>query len=197
MAGHAAVPHELLGVGLAVGSVVDGDGSVQPSVDFPWYLPTAHATVRERLRVPDTVPVAVENDANCVALDARRVLSEIPATILALIVTESPYSVGAGIMIQDRLVRGRAGSTGELLVDGHSHSLGDLDTACGTAIRMIDPDYLALALPPGIAPHDLRYTHAAIGDRPVQTLDQSRAALFGAAYLAHRKHVDYIVEGGV
>jgi hypothetical protein len=187
----------LMGVGLAVGSVVDDDGTVHPSVDFPWHVPTAPEVLRRRLSLSDGIPVAVENDANCVALDVRRLLPEIPETILALVVTEAPYSAGAGIMVRDRLVRGRSGSTGELLVDGHSHSIGDLDTACGTAIRMIDPDYLALALPPTIPPEDLAYTYAAIGDRSVQTLDQSRAALFGAAYLAHREHIERIIEGGV
>ena len=194
--GGANTPDELMGVGLAVGSVVDGDGAVHPSADFPWQIVTAVELLRRRLGLSEEVPVSVENDANCVALDTRRVLDEVPETILALVVTESPCSAGAGIMIRDRLVRGRSGSTGELLVDSHPHTIVDIDTACATTVRLLDPDYLALALPPGIAPTDLGDTHTAIGNRPMRTLDQSQAVLFGAAYLAHREHVERIIQGG-
>lgn len=199
-AAKAAPAAAVLGVGIAVGSVVDSTGAIKPSADFPWDVSDAADTFRTIIGrvfpLPPETPVVVENDANCVALDAHRTLPEVPQTIVAFVVTDAPASVGAGLIVDDRLLRGRSGAAGEILASGDGHDRSTVDEACAATVRMLDPDYVTVALPVGVEISRLPAMRRAIGDRPFHTLNQSQAALSGAAYLAYRASIDSIVQGG-
>jgi hypothetical protein len=214
----------ILGVGLSVGSIVDNGGNIIASADFPWSVEVAHKIIAATLALPNDIPILVENDANSVALDARRALPEIPETILGIVVTDSLQTTGAGIMVHDRLVRGWSGSTGELIdptgplntpperaeTTPHpvettpkrvgatpKHPLGEIDRICAATVRFIDPDFVAFAAPLGLELAALPHTTAALRDRPYRWSEQTPAALYGAAYLAHRAGIDQIIGGGV
>jgi len=186
----------ILGVGIAVGSVVDDRGGIRRSADFPWTLEDPVRTFAEILEVPEGVPVVIENDANCIALGVRQSLPVIPTTILGLSITGRPVSAGAGVMFNDRLLRGRSGSAGELLDDAPMHSPEEVDTACATAVRMTDPDVIALALPEGRHLTDFPRLAATAGGRDLYLMNHVEGMLHGAAYLAHRDHIDIIIHGG-
>lgn len=187
---------KILGIGAAVGSVVDGRGRIRRSADFPWTLDDPAATFAEIEGVTDEVPVVIENDANCIALAVRQGMPEAVTTILGLSITGKPVSVGAGIVFENHLLRGRSGSAGELLDDAPVHSRDEVDLACATAVRMIDPDVVALALPDGVDRTGFPRLGQTVSGRELHIMNHVTGTLHGAAYLAYREHTERIIQGG-
>ncbi len=190
----------ILGVGLAVGSVVDRHGAIRPSADFSWALREPAAELKRLFAVDDSVPITVENDANCVALSAvrRRIGYEdgsTPESLLAVLITDAPLSAGVGLLIDDELIRGRTGSSGELLPAGHDHATDDVDRALAAALRLIDPDEVVLARPATISLSQLSRSRVALGDTPLYEVDPVDSILDGAVELAFRASVRHIVQG--
>jgi predicted NBD/HSP70 family sugar kinase len=118
----AGIPaSEVLAITVAVPAPVDHDGR-SPAED--WFWNTTNPGYID-LFGADAELVTVENDANLAAVaegaagDGRDVDSYI-----ALIVGEG---LGAGLMIDGRLVRGRRGAAGELRVLDHVEGVGSAD----------------------------------------------------------------------
>lgn len=190
----------ILGVGLAVGSIVDRDGAIRPSADFSWTVREPGLTLRRLFGVDEVVPVVVENDANCVALSAvrRRIGHGDDSTsesLVAALITDAPLSAGVGLLIDDRLIRGRTGSSGELLPAGGDHSIDDVDRALAAALRLMDPDEVVLARPETVSLSELPRSRDALGDAPLYEVDPVSSVLDGAIELAFRASVHHIVQG--
>lgn len=209
----------LLGIAAAVGSVVDGSGAVRSSADFPYAeddlsgrIARTVADVMPERRDQFGLPV-VENDANCIAVQAAYATSAGETThkgrphtgrppqtasvtgtdnVLSLVFSLDPPTVGAGMVIGDRLWRGSHGSAGELLAADSRHSIADLDYAAAVALRFADPRRLVMSLPAGLAWRDLHRTVREVEAAriPVDLVDGQDAAIQGATLLAYQASLD-------
>ncbi|MGY4645826.1 ROK family transcriptional regulator [Cellulomonas sp. URHB0016] len=124
----AAADRPVLGIGIASPGVIDPDGVVVQAPNRGWYdLPLA-ALLTARL----DVPVHVANDAN------TRALGEFTyghAADTGTIVVTVGEGVGAGLVVDGALVRGRHHAAGEIghvtVVDGDPRDETPLECACG------------------------------------------------------------------
>ncbi|POQ99076.1 hypothetical protein AU468_10685 [Alkalispirochaeta sphaeroplastigenens] len=219
-----AIP--LLGAALAVASVVTPGGDVRASADFPHDLENLPLLLRRGLALAadpggeqrlqgglfqgsplreekGLLPVVVENDANCIAFNAWRRSRLQEEVLLALVFTEDPPSVGAGMVMGGRVWRGARGSAGELLPPSPGHSTEELDRAAATAVRFSDPSRVVISLPdsdPGEGLlGDLHETRRALDESgiTVETVLHRQAALLGAAHLVYEDSLDTILAGEV
>lgn len=137
----------ILGIAVAVASIVDEAGSVLPSADFEFAVPRLGALLSERLG-GQAVPVVVENDANCAAYHAYQAADSAPESVVALVFPESPRTVGSGVVISGNLYRGHRGSAGELLAPSveteHPRSVRSIADAAETVLRFFDPELVAV-----------------------------------------------------
>jgi DNA-binding Lrp family transcriptional regulator len=194
--GSAEVP--LLAAGMAVGSVVDRAGRVRPSADFSHSLPEAPAVLRDAILATGMadgaalLPTVVENDANCIAIQAGQRSFQKAGHVLALVFLREPPSVGAGLLMENRLWRGVHGSAGELLSGGARHTIRDLDRAAAIAIRFADPEHVVVSLPVEMSWEELRATRAVVEEAAVtmESVCYRDEALSGAASLAFRRSVE-------
>ncbi|HEY0217028.1 MAG TPA: ROK family transcriptional regulator [Cellulomonas sp.] len=129
----AAADQHVVGVGIGSPGVIDSDGTVIEAPNRGWYdLPLA-----QRLSDALGVPVHVANDANTHALGE---FTYGGATGTGLMVITIGQGVGAGIVLDGALVRGRRYAAGEIghvmVVDDRDVRAGDpqpLPCACGRA----------------------------------------------------------------
>lgn len=118
-----ADPSEVLAITVAVPAPVDRHGR-SPADD--WFWSTVNPGYAELFRGSAPL-VAVENDANLAAIAERAAPNGEGRDVdsyIALIVGEG---MGAGLMIDGRLVRGRRGSAGELRFLDHVEGVGSAD----------------------------------------------------------------------
>ncbi|SIQ26980.1 ROK family protein [Alkalispirochaeta americana] len=205
-----AVP--ILGAALAVASVVTPEGNVRASADFPHDLENLPRLLRQALadslargdlarETVQLLPVVVENDANCIAFNAWRKTRLQEEVLLALVFTEDPPSVGAGMVMGGRVWRGARGSAGELLPPSPGHTPEELDMAAATAVRFSDPSRVVISVPDSASPEglrgELRETRRALDDSgiTVETVLHRQAALLGAAHLVYEDSLDTILAG--
>ncbi|QZN86701.1 ROK family transcriptional regulator [Cellulomonas sp. C5510] len=117
----AAADRPVVGVGIGSPGVIDSSGYVVAAPNRGWYeLPLA-ALLTERLGVP----VQVANDANTHALGEYTYGG---ATGTGLMVVTVGQGVGAGIVLDGALVRGRGDAAGEI---GHVTVVDDRDVRAG------------------------------------------------------------------
>lgn len=142
------IPSRLLGIGMAIASVVQKDGSIAPSADFPTPLPTPGAMLSrlmsDKLAYP--VPVVVENDANCVALHGYQ--QDHTSHTLSFVLSSDPITIGSGLVIDGTIYRGASGGAGEVLSSRMTHALEETeldDELINAIIRFTDPDLVILA----------------------------------------------------
>ncbi len=114
----------LAGVGVAAAGFVDAAGE---RVVFAPHLPWRGEDVRARLAARWGVPVVLENDATAAAY-GESVLGAAVGQDPALLVTLGT-GIGAGLLVDGRLVRGRNGMAGEfghmqVVPDGHACPCG-------------------------------------------------------------------------
>ncbi|MFG2820959.1 ROK family protein [Kitasatospora sp. NPDC048365] len=113
----------VLGIGVATPGIVDDEGTVRQAGHLGWYdLPMA-ARISERFGVP----ARVGNDVNSAALAALN-FGRADAQNLMVVTTE--FGVGAGLVVDGRLVEGEqfaAGEIGHLTVDPN----GETCEGCG------------------------------------------------------------------
>ncbi len=129
-------PAPLLGVGIAIASVVDRLGAVHASAAFPHSLGDLASRVREAVGLADEIPLVIENDANCAALTVARP----GVTSLAFVISSAPATIGAGLAIDGELYRGARNSAGELFApDAPDTSAAAVDLLA-SVIRFADPD---------------------------------------------------------
>lgn len=115
-------PGQVSGVAVAVPAPVDvRTGTLTEPVVLPALVGVA---LRERLREALGRPVVVENDANLGALALTRRAGAGPGP---LVYVKVATGIGAGVAVDGRLVRGAAGSAGEI---GHLPLDPGLTTVC-------------------------------------------------------------------
>ena len=182
----------VLGIGIAVASIVDAEGRVHPSAHFDYRLPDLRNRVRELFETRRRIPLVVENDANCAAYFAYQQREVKPKSVVSLLFQNNQNTVGAGIILNGTLHRGFRGSAGEILprtTTEHTNGKGPLDTlhrATSTVLRFFDPEFVALCgdgtkVPPTIEGYRIvRY-------------DGLVSVLGGAALLAAHKIVPFFV----
>lgn len=110
-----AATSSVIGVGVATPGIVNQDGVVISSTNLGWNDYPLAAELHARLHVP----VHVENDANAAALGQFTYEGAPEGGFILLTVN---HGVGAGIVLDGRLLRGRgfgAGEIGHLTVDPH------------------------------------------------------------------------------
>lgn len=140
-----------LGLGVAVSSVVDESGAVHPSAGFPHDFEELPVRLREAaLSAGAKQPtVVIENDANCTAIYHHQRTSRAVSSILSLVFTRSPTSVGAGIIVSGALYRGRSGGAGEILPKEFGGDSNDVDQLLALTVRLMDPEAVVLAMDAG------------------------------------------------
>ncbi|WP_250448421.1 ROK family transcriptional regulator, partial [Actinotalea sp. C106] len=109
--------YRVLGVGVASPGVIDASGTVLEAPNRAWYDVPLAALVSEALGLP----AHVGNDANAAVLGELTYGGASPEGLLALTVGEG---VGAGIVLDGRLVAGHRHAAGEL---GHVTVVDDRD----------------------------------------------------------------------
>ncbi len=103
-------PH-LRGAGISVQSVVNYGGDIAESMDFNWALPHFSEILGEKI---PQLSLSIENDANCSAFHARILLKGEYRNFLTFSVYFNPFTLGAGIIINNELYKGVTGAAGEI-----------------------------------------------------------------------------------
>jgi predicted NBD/HSP70 family sugar kinase len=106
-----AAGRQVLKLTVGVPGLVDADGTVRLASDLGWHDVDLRGEVTRALRKPG-YDVVVENDANLAVLAEHRFGAH--AGTANLIHVTNAAGVGAGIMLDGRLVRGGLGYSGEL-----------------------------------------------------------------------------------
>ncbi|MBO9554764.1 ROK family transcriptional regulator [Cellulomonas sp.] len=123
-----AADQPVLGIGIASPGVIDPDGVVVQAPNRGWYDVPLAARLSERL----DVPVHVANDANTRALGEFTYGRAAGGGSIVVMVGEG---VGAGLVVDGALVRGRHHAAGEIghvtVVDGDPRDETPLECACG------------------------------------------------------------------
>lgn len=175
-----------LGVGFAVSSVVDSRGGVHPSADFRYDLTNLPGRLREVLGRDGVV--RVENDANTTAIFQYHRSREPASSIVSLVFSRRPISLGGGLLLDGKLVRGAHGAAGEIL-PGSRYSDPELaDILAAAAVRFVDPQEVVVALDQGAGRDILEdYTHLRreLGNVEIEYVVNPEAAVLGAAHLAY------------
>lgn len=189
----------LLGIGIAAGSVVTQEGAIVPSADFPFSISDLPARLESI--VPDVV---IENDANATALYSLQQLAPSTDTLLALVFSEHPVSVGAGMIIHGQLYRGAAGAAGELMAPTSRGTAVQNQDVLATVVRFLDPDTVVLATDAAADGSTIPSTHhhitpgpslaRALQGRTVLTINNPRASVIGVAYLAYEKSIERVIQ---
>jgi predicted NBD/HSP70 family sugar kinase len=142
---------ELVGGTLAVPGLVDADaGTLYVAPNLHWFDADL-ADVTSRLGLPARLAVSADNEANLGALAELRVGAA--QSMSSFVSVSGGTGVGAGVVIDGRLVRGAHGFGGELghvVVDPAGRtctcgSRGCLETIAGRK-RLVDPATAAAAL---------------------------------------------------
>jgi predicted NBD/HSP70 family sugar kinase len=121
------------GICVGVAAAVRPDGRIYPSAD-PEYLPgLADVHLTSALGRGLGAPVLLDNDANLAVLAERwrGVAQDVDDVVLLL----AGERLGAGIVVDGRLVRGAGGAAGELALLDLVHGVGDTH-GIGAAARM-------------------------------------------------------------
>lgn len=175
-----------LGIGLAVASVVDGGGSVHPSADFPYDL--SDLPTRLSAAAGTQATVVVENDANCAALFHHQRLAEPTGSILSIVFSHTPDSVGAGLLLDGTLYRGANGGAGEILPRDFRGDDAEVDELVAAAVRLTDPAVVLLATESGERFSEGRgRLREELAGREVVHAANPEASLRGAAFLAYER----------
>ncbi|MCW1919059.1 ROK family transcriptional regulator [Rhodobacter sp. KR11] len=108
----AGRPPRLAGIGIAVPAQMDRTGGLRLAPLLGWRDLDLAALARQVGRLPDALPLQVENDANAFALGVTwgRRMAAPGVTLLVNMET----GVGGGILIDGRLFRGGGGLAGEI-----------------------------------------------------------------------------------
>ncbi|MEV4353333.1 ROK family transcriptional regulator [Nonomuraea sp. NPDC049625] len=102
---------QILGLAVAVPGLVDVQGTVRIAPNLGWRDADIGGDLTKALRDPG-FPIQVDNDANLAALAEQRFGAHAGASDLVYLTGE--IGVGAGIILDGRLRRGRLGYSGEI-----------------------------------------------------------------------------------
>ncbi|WP_432457990.1 ROK family transcriptional regulator [Cellulomonas iranensis] len=174
----AAAARPVVGVGISSPGVIDDAGRVVEAPNRGWYdVPLA-----SRLSAALGVPVHVANDANTRALGEYTYGGADPSTMIVTV----GQGVGAGLLVDGALVRGRGHAAGEIghvtVVDDDTPGEAPQPCACGRA-GCLETVLSAPALrrrTAGLAPEDADAALASVG----RTLGRCLAPVVSALNLA-------------
>ncbi|SEC01079.1 Sugar kinase of the NBD/HSP70 family, may contain an N-terminal HTH domain [Streptomyces sp. KS_5] len=122
---HRHGPELLRGVGLCLPGPVDVEAGL---VTLPARMPGWNRfPVRDWLQERFGVPVAIENDANCMAVGEHSVR---PAGQRQAIMVKAGTGIGAGVIADGRLYRGGSGAAGEI-THVRVEAAHDIPCSCG------------------------------------------------------------------
>ncbi|WP_438854305.1 ROK family protein [Agromyces sp. M3QZ16-3] len=116
-------PSAVLAITVAVPAPVDRDGA-SPAENWFWRL--VNPDYAELLR-DDAGVVTIENDANLAAIAERAAPNGGGRDAESFIALMTGEGMGAGLMIDGRLIRGRRGAAGELRFLDHVDGVGSAD----------------------------------------------------------------------
>ncbi|GIG22780.1 ROK family protein [Cellulomonas chitinilytica] len=157
-----AADRPVLGIGIASPGVIDPDGVVVQAPNRGWYGVPLAALLTDRL----DVPVHVGNDANTRALGEFTYGQAAGGGTIVVTVGEG---VGAGLVVDGALVRGRHHAAGEIghvtVVDDDSRDEMPHECACGR-VGCLETVLSVPALrrrTQGLAPHDSDAALASVG----------------------------------
>jgi DNA-binding Lrp family transcriptional regulator len=190
-----------LGLGVAVSSVVDEAGAVHPSAGFPYdFDELPRRLAEEAMKVGAEAPaVVIENDANCTALYHHQRTSEAPRSIVSLVFTRNPLSVGAGLILSGGLYRGRSGAAGEILPADFDEDRDEEDRLAAATVRLADPEVVVLAVDQGdptVLPEEYPRLHRELETREVVQVSNPEASVLGAAYVAYEQSLwSFVLHG--
>jgi hypothetical protein len=141
--------------------------------------------------------VVVENDANCAALFHHQRLSEPKGPILSIVFSHRPDSVGAGLLLDGALYRGKNGGAGEILPPGFEGSGEAVDELVAAAVRLTDPAVVVLAVDAGAPyPEGYQRLQEELSFREVVYVANPEASVRGAAFLAYQRALPKCVVSG-
>lgn len=102
----AQAERPILGIGIGTPGTVTPEGVVFSAPNLQW----SQVPLRETLETSTGLPVAIENDANLATFAEWR-FGTAPADIVRV---QLSGGVGAGVLIDGKIVRGRSGDAGEI-----------------------------------------------------------------------------------
>jgi hypothetical protein len=178
------------GVGIAVSSIVTHTGDIVPSSFFKGSFPHILGTLREQY--PELAIVA-ENDANSLVyydyIKSRRSC----ANILHLLVRENPFTIGAGLILDGRIYRGKSGAAGEIpegIIDGADHA--DAVLRLVQSIRQfLDLEIVYVSAAQGSELANALHQLPVEQDAPAVLIGNNAHAVNGAAMLAMQMHIEH------
>jgi len=115
-------PYGIVGVGVGVPGIVDGDGVVLTAPNFGW----RDVPLRAMLEAAAGLPACIENEANAGAVGEQRYGIGRDASDTVYI--SAGVGIGTGLIVGRELYRGASGFSGEL---GHMTIQADQGLPCG------------------------------------------------------------------
>ncbi len=137
------VHENIKGVGIAVKSVVDPNGDLSSfkrtvmEMEVPkiWKVKGFSSKIREAF---PTLPVVVENDANCAAVYCQSADKHAYSSSMVFVINVKPFGIGCGITINGELYRGFTGSSGETYFSNRSiQDLAEENTTHEDPVRLM------------------------------------------------------------
>jgi len=197
---------QVLGLTIGVPGLVDAKGTVRLALNLGWRDVDLHDGLVQALGAPD-YPVAVENDANLAAMAEYRYGPF--AGTPNLVYLTGDLGIGAGIVVDGRLLRGGQGFPGEI---GHVRvsdtggecvcgQVGCLEAVAGIVglVRRVAPEALADGPLTDLEPEVDEVVRRAKAEDPhvLAALADIGAHLgYGASILANVVNPEVIVLGG-
>ncbi len=189
----AASGLRVAGISVGVPGLVSGDGVVRVAPNLGWH--DVDVATRLRADLAHDGPLSIENEANLAALAE---LHAHPDPAQSFVYVSGEIGVGAGLVLEGRLLRGPRGYGGEL---GHV-TINPDGPACRCGARGCLEAYTnqeALLRAAGVSSVDELRAHAGVGEpTALAALDQAGRALgVAAADVVNLVDVDTVVLGGI
>lgn len=197
---------QVLGLTVGVPGLVDGGGTVRFAPNLDWHDVDVHGGLVRALGDPK-FPVQVDNDANLAATAEYRYGPY--AGTPNLVYLTGGVGIGAGVVLDGRLLRGARGFTGEI---GHVQvdpsgpvcacgRRGCLEAVAGIGalLRRVSPDAFADAPPRDVRPELDDVVRRALASEPAvldALSDLGRYLGHGASILANVVNPEIMILGG-
>jgi|GEM_PF-6662486 len=199
-----AVASPLLGIGIAVASIVSNDGTIAASADFPVSITGLDERIvlllgNQGIR---DVPVVLENDANCISLHAHHQQAGAFSHVLSFVFSSEPVTIGTGLVINGEVYRGAAGAAGEILAAEEHANPSRMGKNLDMIVRFTDPDLVVVTHDSGDATWTVVENRMKeLRHRRVIRIGNPQAAIAGAILLAYERSVPGLIgasgKGGI
>lgn len=176
------------GAGITISSIVNEQGDVSTSPDFPWEIPDF--TNKIISRTLDIFPVTVENDANCAALYMHHLFKERYPNLLLFLYNATHRSLGAGLIIGGRLYKGTRGEAGEILHQEKSDVVESFSSYIVRIGSFLSPDQLIIAGDGSTGDRTIERMYRRVSEEvtafPITLRMEAKLPVMGAAQLISR-----------